>query len=46
MHYKGNHFAADIDWMKSFWLAAEMPGNEISLRKQKHENFFFATSSA
>ena len=33
---KKEYFAVGIDWMKPYWLAAELRGNEITLRKLAH----------
>ena len=30
------HFVVGIDWMKPYWLAAEIRGSEISIRKLEH----------
>ena len=30
------HFVVGIDWMKPYWLAAEICGSEISIRKLEH----------
>ena len=33
---KRDTFAVGIDWMKPFWLAAELHGNELTIRKMKY----------
>ena len=43
------HFVVGIDWMNPYWLAAEILGNDISIRKLPHIadiNKFYANADA